>query len=106
MSDSQFSDAGNKWVWIADCIRTVWAPPDFQRLINTAGGAQESRFVGGSQLVSVKMAAALHPRVVLRAPVRRIAQSRTGVTVETDAGTWRGRQVIVAVAPTLAGRIA
>ena len=28
-----------------------------------------------------------------------------GVTVATDAGTWRGKAVIVAMAPTLAGRI-
>jgi monoamine oxidase len=74
-------------------------------LTSTAGGAQDSRFVGGSQLVSVKMAAALGPRVVLRAPVRRITQSRTAVTVETDAGVWRGRRVVVALSPALAGRI-
>jgi monoamine oxidase len=74
-------------------------------LTSTAGGAQDSRFVGGSQLVSIKMAAALGARVVLGAPVRRIARSRGGVLVTTDLGAWRGRRVIVAVAPTLAGRI-
>jgi monoamine oxidase len=74
-------------------------------LTSTAGGAQDSRLVGGSQLVSIRMADRLGGRVVLRAPVRRIAQSRTGVTVETDRGSWRGKVVIVAVAPALAGRI-
>ena len=74
-------------------------------LASTAGGAQDSRFVGGSQLVSLKMAARLGRRVVLNAPVRRIAQSGGGVVVTSDAGTWRARRVIVAVAPTLAGRI-
>ncbi len=44
-------------------------------LTSTAGGAQDSRFVGGSQLVSIRMAGALGHRVVLGAPVRRIAQS-------------------------------
>ncbi len=59
-------------------------------LTSTAGGAQDSRFVGGCQLVSIRMAARLGRRVVLNAPVRRIALGRGGVTVQTDAGTWRG----------------
>ena len=74
-------------------------------LTSTAGGAQDSRFVGGSQLVSIRMAERLGGRVVLGAPVRRIAQDARGVTVESDAGPWRGRRAIVAIAPTLAGRI-
>ncbi len=74
-------------------------------LASTSGGAQDSRFIGGSQLVSLKMAARLGRRVVLKAPVRRIAQSSGGVVVTSDAGTWHAGRVIVAVAPTLAGRI-
>ncbi|MDQ6820150.1 MAG: flavin monoamine oxidase family protein [Actinomycetota bacterium] len=75
-------------------------------LTSTAGGAQDSRFVGGSQLVSIRMAARLGKRVVLNAPVLRIAQSRGGVIVTTEAGSWRAKRVIVALAPALAGRIA
>jgi monoamine oxidase len=74
-------------------------------LTSTAGGAQDSRFHGGSQLVSVKMAERLGRRVVLEAPVRRITQDRTGVSVYSDAGIWRARRVVVAVAPMLAGRV-
>jgi monoamine oxidase len=74
-------------------------------LTSTAGGAQDSRFVGGSQLVSIRMAHALGHRVVLTAPVRRIAHHGGGVTVVSDGGTWHARRVIVAIAPTLAGRI-
>ncbi len=74
-------------------------------LTSTAGGAQDSRFVGGSQLVSLRMAARLGGRVVLGAPVRRIAQDAGGVSVQSDAGTWRAHRVIVAIAPMLAGRI-
>ncbi len=74
-------------------------------LTSTSGGAQDSRFVGGSQLISIRMAKRLGRRVVLRAPVRRISQSRGGVMVDSDAGVWRARRVIVALAPTLAGRI-
>ena len=74
-------------------------------LTSTAGGAQDSRFVGGSQLISIRMAERLGKRVVLDAPVRRIAHAGHGVTVTTDAGTWHGKAVIVAMAPSLAGRI-
>jgi monoamine oxidase len=74
-------------------------------LTSTAGGAQDSRFVGGSQLVSIRMAAHLGKRVVLNAPVRSITHSGPSVTVATDAGAWRGKVVIVAMAPALAGRI-
>jgi monoamine oxidase len=74
-------------------------------LASTSGGAQDSRFVGGSQLVSLRMAERLGPRVVLDAPVRLVRQGAEGVTVESDRGRWRARRVIVAVAPILAGRI-
>jgi monoamine oxidase len=74
-------------------------------LTSTAGGAQDSRFVGGSQLVSVRMAHALGRRVILGAPVRRIERGRGSVTVISDAGTWHAQRAIVAIAPTLAGRI-
>jgi monoamine oxidase len=81
-------------------------PGTFERLINTGGGAQESRFVGGSQLVSIRMAKRLGKRVVLGAPARRIEQSRSGVRVFSDAGlVASGKRVIVAMAPSLAGRI-
>jgi monoamine oxidase len=81
-------------------------PGTFERLINTAGGAQESRFVGGSQLVSLKVAKQLGKRVVLGAPARRIEQSHGGVSVYSDRGlVAHGKQVIVAMAPALAGRI-
>ncbi|MEA2418964.1 MAG: monoamine oxidase, partial [Thermoleophilaceae bacterium] len=81
-------------------------PGTFERLINTAGGAQESRFVGGSQLVSIRAAKQLGKRVVLGAPARRIEQSRSGVRVYSDGGlVARGKRVIVAMAPSLAGRI-
>jgi monoamine oxidase len=80
-------------------------PGSFERLLNTPGGAQESRFVGGSQLVSLRMAKALAGRVALGHPVRRITQTRSGVTVDCDGLTVHGKRAIVAMAPSLAGRI-
>jgi monoamine oxidase len=74
-------------------------------LTSTAGGAQDSRFHGGSQLVSIRMAKSLGRRVVLNAPVRRIEQHAHSVTVVTDTGSWTAKRVVVAIAPALAGRI-
>jgi monoamine oxidase len=76
-------------------------------LSDTEGGAQQDRFVGGSQLVPIRMAEQLgSERVILGAPVRAIRQSgEEGVSVEADGVSVRARRAIVAVAPTLAGRL-
>src|SRR5215213_7274153 len=76
-------------------------------LFDTEGGAQQDRFVGGSQLIALRMAEELgEERVELGAPVRRIEHGPDGVTVHADEVIARGRRAIVAIAPTLAGRIA
>jgi monoamine oxidase len=80
-------------------------PGTFERNFNTADGAQESRFVGGAQTIASRVATALGKRVVLSAPVRRIEQSSSGVTVVSDSSSATGKRVIVAIPPTLAGRI-
>ena len=80
-------------------------PGNFERLINTAGGAQESRLVGGSQQIAIRLARRLGSRVVLRSPVRRIVQTRGGVRVESDRLTVSGRRAIVALPPALTARI-
>lgn len=77
----------------------------FENLINVAGGAQEQRIVGGSQRISIEMAKQLGKRVVLNAPVRTISRTKSGVEVKTPKGAWVGKRVIVAIPPTLAGRI-
>ncbi len=74
----------------------------FERSSGTANGAQDSRFVGGSGLIPLRMADHLADRVALNAPVRRIAQTSSGVSVSTDRGTVQAKQVIVAVPPPLA----
>jgi monoamine oxidase len=77
-----------------------------EALVDTEGGAQQDRFVGGSQLISLRMAEALGDRVVLSAPVRAIAQDGDGATVRSDGLTVRARQVIVAIPVPLTARIA
>jgi monoamine oxidase len=77
----------------------------FERNFNTAGGAQEQRFKGGAYLMPQRVAARLGNRIVLKAPVRRIDQSASGVTVHSDAGVVNAKRAIVAIPPTLSGRI-
>lgn len=80
-------------------------PGSFIRLISTTDGAQESRFVGGSQEISLRMAGRLGSRVLLGAPVRRIEQAGGECRVISDRGTFRAKQVIVAVPPTVGAYI-
>ncbi|MHB8670431.1 MAG: flavin monoamine oxidase family protein [Acidimicrobiales bacterium] len=82
------------------------------RLFNVADGAQERRFVGGSGMVPLRLAASLGEAVRLCSPVRGISQDDGGVTVELAPGrgegagaTVRARRAVVAVPPALASRI-
>jgi monoamine oxidase len=71
------------------------------RLINTAGGAQESRFAGGSQRLCLEMAKALGKRVVTGAPVRRLRQRKGTVEAVTDKGSWTAKAAIVTAPPAV-----
>jgi monoamine oxidase len=73
----------------------------FERSAGTRDGAQDSRFVGGSQLVPLRLAHRLGPRVALDAPVRRIVQRDGHVLVHSDRGTVRARRVVVAAPPPM-----
>jgi len=78
----------------------------FDDLIGTEGGAQERRWVGGSQRLALEMAAALGDRVRLSSPVRTIRHGDDGVRVTArDGTTARGRRVVVALPPVLTARI-
>lgn len=70
-------------------------------LLDTEGGAQQDRLAGGTQQLSIRMAAELGDRVELLAPVRSIRTEADGVV----AGEVSARRAIVAVPPALAGRI-
>lgn len=76
------------------------------RLLGTAGGAQQDRVVGGSQLLAVGLADRLGPRVRQGHPVRRLDHRGGRVRVFADGLEVEARRAIVAVPPTLAGRIA
>ncbi len=74
-------------------------------LISVTRGAQEQRFHQGAQAIADRVAAQLGERVILNAPVYRITQDDQGVRVESDSIIVMGRQAILAIPPTLAGRL-
>jgi monoamine oxidase len=80
-------------------------PGTFERNFNTRQGAQQSRFFGGSQLIALRIAAQLGRRIVLSSPVRRIEQVSGGVRVTSDRASLSAKHCIVALPPSLAGRI-
>jgi len=70
------------------------------------GGAQTTRFVGGTSEIPRRLAALISDHIVLDTPVLLIAHAADSVTVHCRGGlVARGRRVIVAISPTLAGRI-
>ncbi len=81
------------------------AAGSFDNLIATEGGAQQDRFVGGSQLVPLRLAERVQGTLVLAAPVRRIDHGTGAVTVFADGHEVRAGAVVVALPPTLTGRI-
>jgi monoamine oxidase len=74
-------------------------------LISVTRGAQESRFHGGAQVLSNRLAEMLGERVILNAPVHTIIQNEDGVQVESDELVVTRQRVVVAIPPTLAGRL-
>ncbi len=75
------------------------------RLTQTTDGAQQTRFTEGAQSLSIRLAERLGDRVRCSAPVRAIMQVGDRVRVSSDLGTHEAQYVVVAVPPTLAGRI-
>jgi monoamine oxidase len=75
-------------------------------MFSTSGGAQESRFIGGSQEISLEMARRLGSRVLLQTPVDHVDQtSESQVLLRSGAQEFRARRVIVAMTPQDANRI-
>ena len=78
----------------------------WSKLTDSEGGAQQDRIEGGVQPVAERLAGLL-PAGALRlsSPVRRIAHDDGGVVVEAADAVVRAARAVVAVPPTLAGRI-
>ena len=77
-------------------------PGTLQRLL---GDAQQSRLIGGTQGLALRIAQDLGQAVVLATPVRRITYDAAGVQVDGDTMRVSAKAVIVAIPTPLAGRI-
>ncbi len=77
----------------------------FDKLIDTEGGAQQDRLVGGAQVLALGLAASLGESVRLAAPVRRIEQGSESLLILADGLEVEARRAIVAVPPAIAARI-
>lgn len=71
----------------------------------TSGGGQDSRFADGMQGLANGLAAGLKEAIHLGQPVDAITQDGDGVLVRAATLSVRARRAIVALPPTLAGRI-
>ena len=77
-----------------------------EMLTNTEGGAQGSFIVGGTQQMSLRLAAKLGPAVRLSQPVSRIRQDDQGVAVTSETGfVAQAKYAIIAMPPAVAARL-
>jgi monoamine oxidase len=75
-------------------------------LVDTAGGAQESQFVGGTQQVAEKLAASLGKgAVTLNSPARYVTTKGKWTTVRSERISVVARRVLIAVPPPMVTRI-
>jgi len=80
-------------------LYSLAASNGFASMANVPHGAQQDRFVGGSQLVSIRAAERLGDAVVLDAPVDRITTSGTMTVVRSERLEVGCRRVVVAAPP-------
>jgi len=74
-------------------------------LTEAQGGAQQDWIVGGAQALALALAKDLGDSVVLATPVRKLVQTSEGIDAVSESGTIGARYAVVAIPPTLAGRI-
>jgi monoamine oxidase len=77
----------------------------FDMLLDTEGGAQQDRFVGGSQLLALGLADRLGERVVLASPVRRVEAPDGALSVVANGVEVAARRAILALPPPLCAAI-
>ncbi|MGB6205440.1 flavin monoamine oxidase family protein [Mycobacterium sp.] len=79
--------------------RYVRAAGGLDRLLDVENGAQQDRFLAGTQQIADKSAAELGDRVLLEAAVRRIDHHDNRVSVACEKGRADARFVVVAIPP-------
>jgi monoamine oxidase len=91
-------------LWFLFYIRSAGGLHD---LLSTRGGAQDRRFIGGSQMISLRLAEELGDRLRLSAPVRRISAWANGpALIECDGTSIEAERVVISMMPLDVNRIA
>ncbi len=90
------------YLWFLDALRSNGGLEYFMAVKD---GMLDAKFKGGMQQVAQRMADALGDRMILGAPVSKIAQNDDGVTVSTPKGDFAARFVVVTAPPAAAARI-
>ncbi|WP_293307445.1 flavin monoamine oxidase family protein [Mycolicibacterium sp.] len=85
-------------------LRYVKTSGGLDRMLDTAGGAQQDHFPGGSHQISARIAEELGARIRLGAIVSRIEwsageSSESAVAVHSSAGVVEARRAILAISP-------
>jgi len=80
-------------------VRYVKTSGGLDRMLDTAGGAQQDHFVAGTHAMSARIADELGSRIRLGAIVSRIEWSDDAVAVSSSAGVVEARRAIIAIAP-------
>ncbi|HEU0195822.1 MAG TPA: FAD-dependent oxidoreductase [Nevskiaceae bacterium] len=74
-------------------------------LLDTAGGAQQDRIVGGSQAIAIAMGQQLGDRILFNAAVRDVDQTASTITVSGDGFSVTAQHAVIAMSPWPAGRL-
>jgi monoamine oxidase len=90
-------------LWVQLYVRSAGG---LDALIDTGGGAQQDRVVGGTQQIAQRLADRLGERVVLDAPVTEVEWTDRDVRVRAGGRLVRAARAIIALPPLLAGRLA
>lgn len=77
----------------------------FSVVTGTRGGGQDSRFHTGMQQLSVGLAEELNGRICFNEVVVKVQQNQDGVRVVSETSETVAKFAIIAISPTLAGRI-
>jgi monoamine oxidase len=94
---------GTRDISLLHALFYIRAAGSVELLVDTDGGAQQARFADGAQMVARRMAEGID--IVFGAPVRHVAQSGTSVALCAGDRSFAARRCIVAIPPTLSGRI-
>jgi monoamine oxidase len=77
----------------------------FDLLIGTEGGAQQDRYVGGSQLLATRLHAQLDDCVRLSTPVFTIEHGSGDIRINAKGAAIKAAAAIIAIPPVLCGRL-